>query len=201
MKIKQSKTRYLVTMVCMIMIMVTGCAQDKTQSSRLGTKVEGKTLDLVANSLDEWMGYVEEEPMSLAPTRETYEPVDILNNKSDKIIEMKEDMFVAQSNDIFINSEDYIGKTIKLEGIFQEDYLEETNTIYYSVIRYGPGCCETDVNVGLEVRGDMKYPAENEWVEAVGILELYEEDGISYLRLNLTSLTVLAKRGEEYVYQ
>lgn len=110
-------------------------------------------------------------------------------------------MFIAQTNDIYINPEDYLGKTIKYEGMFQSGYLEETDTTYYYVIRYGPGCCGYDANAGFEVAWDGGYPEADDWVEIVGVLEQYEEDGYEYLRLNLSSLRVLETRGAEYVYQ
>jgi hypothetical protein len=61
-----------------------------------------------------------------------------------------------------------------------------------------------DANCGFEVQwaGDnADYPEVNDWVEAVGVLEQYEENGMNYLRLDLTSLTVLETRGAEYVTQ
>lgn len=117
------------------------------------------------------------------------------------IIEIKEKMFIAQTNDIYINSEDYLGKTIKYEGIFTSIYYDVKDTNYNFVIRYGPGCCGYDDNAGFEVVWSGEYPDENDWVRAIGVLEEYEEDGEMYLRLNLSSLTVLDTRGEEYVYQ
>lgn len=118
-----------------------------------------------------------------------------------KVVEIKEKMFIAQTNDIYFNAEDYLGKTIKYEGIFDVYEDTETGAKYYSVIRYGPGCCGVDANAGFEVRWDEDYPASNDWVEAVGVLEEYEEDGNKYLRLNLSSLKVLPARGAEYVSQ
>jgi uncharacterized membrane protein YcgQ (UPF0703/DUF1980 family) len=124
---------------------------------------------------------------------------------SGDIIEIKEKMFVAQSNDVYYNTEDYLGKTLKYEGIFQGFTDPNTNITYYSVIRYGPGCCGVDANCGFEVKWveeeNSVYPALNDWVEVVGVLEEYEEDGWEYLRLNLTSLTVLPTRGAEVVTQ
>ena len=116
------------------------------------------------------------------------------------IIEVKEKMFVAQMNDIYFNAPDYLGKTIKYEGIF-DIYHEDTGIDYYFVIRYGPGCCGIDLNAGLEVAWDKSYPEQNDWVEVVGVLEDYEEDGNDYLRLALSSLTVLDVRGAEVVTQ
>ncbi|MDR3310715.1 MAG: hypothetical protein LBS90_05150 [Oscillospiraceae bacterium] len=117
------------------------------------------------------------------------------------LVEIKEKLFVAQTNDVYYNTADYMGKTFKLEGIFDIYEVPDTGVTYYSVIRYGPGCCGIDANPGFEVRFDGVCPAQDDWVEAVGVLEEYEEDGYSYLRLALTSLTVLTTRGVEYVTQ
>jgi uncharacterized membrane protein YcgQ (UPF0703/DUF1980 family) len=114
------------------------------------------------------------------------------------VIEIKEKLFIAQTNDIYLNVDQYLGKTIKYEGIFTT--FTYGDSAYDYVIRYGPGCCGTDGNAGFEVSWSGNRPAENDWVEAVGILEIYEEeDGSAYLRLNLDSLTVLDKRGAEFV--
>ena len=118
------------------------------------------------------------------------------------IVEIKEKMFVAQTNDVYINPDEYLGRTIKLEGMFGLD-LEISPPVYY-VFRYGPGCCAYDANAGFEVVWkDEKtaYPNENDWVEATGVLESYEDDGEPYLRLALTSLAVKAERGLERVEQ
>ena len=117
------------------------------------------------------------------------------------VIVIKEKMFIAQTNDVYFNTEDYLGKTIQYEGIFDIYEVPDSGAKYYAVIRYGPGCCGVDANAGFEVKWDGEYPSQNDWVEATGILEEYEEDGYKYLRLALTSLTVLPTRGAEYVSQ
>ena len=120
---------------------------------------------------------------------------------SGDVIEINERIFIAQTNDVYYNPEDYLGKTIKYEGIFDVYTAPETGEKYYAVIRYGPGCCGNDGNVGFEVIWNNDYPNQDDWVEAVGILEDYEEGGFLYLRLALTSLTVLPVRGAENVSQ
>jgi zinc transport system permease protein len=122
------------------------------------------------------------------------------------VLEIKEKMFIAQTNDVYLNAEDYLGRIIKLEGLFKrEQYLEE-GAAYCFVLRYGPGCCGNDGNAGFEVawdspEGEPEYPAIDEWVEAVGTLKSYEEDGYPYLYLSLSSLRVLEERGAEFVTQ
>jgi len=121
-------------------------------------------------------------------------------------VEIKEKMFIAQVNDIYNNAEDYFGKTIKLEGILKKEQYHEGEAPYCFVIRYGPGCCGYDGNVGFEIRWDKdrahQYPDAESWVEAAGVLKSYEEDGyMQYLYLDLSYLNVLPKRGSEVVVQ
>ena len=119
-------------------------------------------------------------------------------------VKIGEKMFISQVNDVYLNTEDYLGKTIKLEGIFKQEQGYEKS--YCFVLRYGPGCCGNDGNVGFEVAwADEKaqsYPAIDSWVEATGVLKTYEEDGYDqYLYLDLSSLNVKNKRGAETVIQ
>jgi uncharacterized membrane protein YcgQ (UPF0703/DUF1980 family) len=44
---------------------------------------------------------------------------------AEKIIEIRERMFIQQCNDIYLNPEDYEGRTIKLEGIYDEYTVED----------------------------------------------------------------------------
>ena len=120
------------------------------------------------------------------------------------IVEIKEKMFLAQTNDVYLNSEEYLGKTVKLEGLFKREGYENRN--YCFVIRYGPGCCGSDGNAGFEVAWDgngtaAEYPAVDSWVGATGELKRYEENGLAYLYLALSELKVLPKRGAEFVTQ
>jgi hypothetical protein len=133
-------------------------------------------------------------------------------------VEIREKMFIAQTNDVYLNPEDYLGKTIKLEGLFKIDQYVGEDKEYCFVIRYGPGCCGNDGSAGFEVAwgrpqpytglGPVKtlpsrpaYPAVDAWVEAVGILDTYEEEGYPYIYLDLFSLTEKEDRGAEFVSQ
>jgi hypothetical protein len=133
-------------------------------------------------------------------------------------LEIKDKLFIAQTNDVYLNPEDYMGKTIRLEGLFKvEQYVGEEKR-YCFVLRYGPGCCGNDGSAGFEVAwgkpqpytgpGSVKtlppgpaYPSVDAWVEAVGVLDTYEEDGYPYLFLNLLSLAEKEERGAEFVSQ
>jgi uncharacterized membrane protein YcgQ (UPF0703/DUF1980 family) len=141
--------------------------------------------------------------------------LDTAQSGAGKVIEIKEKMFIAQTNDIYLNSEDYLGKTIRLEGLFKTEQYAGEEASYCFVIRYGPGCCGYDGTAGFEVawappavQNDPsanvlapRYPNEDDWVEAVGTLSSYDEDGYPYIYLQLASLTVKKDRGAEFVSQ
>ncbi|MDR0383155.1 MAG: hypothetical protein LBH50_04130 [Spirochaetaceae bacterium] len=118
------------------------------------------------------------------------------------LLEIKEKLFIAQTNDIYLNPEEYMGRRIKLQGMFKTDYYTGNEEPYCFVLRYGPGCCGYDGTAGFEVKwadDDRVYPAEDDWVEAVGVLDSYDEDGYPYIYLSLSSLTVMDERGAETV--
>ena len=124
------------------------------------------------------------------------------NRSQRNIIEIRERMFIGQINEIYLNAEEYIGRTIKLEGIFQTHQSGEGQ--FYSVVRNGPGCCGDDGLVGFEVAWaeNQRYPEHNAWVEAIGVLQLNRASNyISFPYLDLTSLTELNRRGREFVNQ
>lgn len=147
-----------------------------------------------------------EEPPELfedipQPTNEVLQHETVQFSPTGDLVEITEKMFIAQTNDIYINSQDYIGKTVKYEGIFKKMTSPEFTGEKYFVIRYGPGCCGYDGEAGFEVYWDGPYAEENDWCEAVGVIETYDINGWIYLRVALTSLKVLDVRGEETVLQ
>ena len=119
-------------------------------------------------------------------------------------LEVREKMFLTQITELTVNSQDYLGKTIALEGMFTTLGDAATGPVYRLVYRGSPGCCGNDGITGLEVVWDdpaTTYPAENDWVRAVGVLEEYTEEGIPYLQLRLISLDIKTERGLEFVTQ
>jgi len=115
------------------------------------------------------------------------------------IFVIKEKMFIAQCNDIYLNPDEYKNKTIKLEGIYDEYPNPTTGETCYYVIRYGPGCCGNDGVAGFEILYDGDAPKLKDWIEVVGNIEMLEDNGTEYVALRLSKLTVLDVRGAENV--
>jgi uncharacterized membrane protein YcgQ (UPF0703/DUF1980 family) len=120
------------------------------------------------------------------------------------VLEIREKMFMAHVSDVYLNTSDYLGRTIKLEGVFRSQQYDSGEDSSYFVVRYGPGdgCCGAG-EFGFSVKWSMsrQYPADNSWVEAIGILRVEQGEYYESLYLELSSLTVLNRRGAEYVRQ
>lgn len=117
-------------------------------------------------------------------------------------IDINEKMYVTWINEIYTNTDNYLGKTIRLEGMYTAETVEETNKSYYYVYRQGPGCCGNDGSMcGFEFTFDGTMPKENDWIEVTGVLERYEEDGAEYLSLKASKVEVKSERGKEVVSQ
>lgn len=54
---------------------------------------------------------------------------------------------------------------------------------------------------GFEFTTSDTIPEENDWIEVIGTLERYEENGYTYLTLRDAEVTIKTERGQEVVYQ
>jgi zinc transport system permease protein len=120
----------------------------------------------------------------------------------DGVIEIREKLFIAQCNDIYLNPGEYIGRRVRIEGMYYE-YAEEGGAIYYSVTRLGPGCCGNDGVAGFEFACDSPPVCEpDDWISVEGVITPYTyDDGYESVIIGDASVTVKTERGAEYVSQ
>ena len=117
-------------------------------------------------------------------------------------IDITEAVYVTSVNEVYNNFKNYLGKTIRIEGMTTtEDFSADGGGVYRYVYRTGPGCCGTDgAMCGFEYTADS-YPLDGEWIEVIGKLTSYDEDGVTYLSLDSVAVTVKQERGAEVVSQ
>jgi len=123
------------------------------------------------------------------------------NSADTDIIDIGEKMFVGQMNDIYANTDDYIGKTIRYEGFYVCYEDESTGASYPCIIRNGPGCCGYDSQVGFEFSWDGELPQDDDWCRLTGVVAIYQEDGFDYIKIDATNLEILPVRGNDTVTQ
>lgn len=113
------------------------------------------------------------------------QPAAIAANSSAAVdVDITEKMYVTYVNEIYQNTADYIGKSIRIEGLYKEEFFEETGTSYSFVYRTGPGCCGSDGQTcGFEMVYDGKMPEIGDWIRVTGTLEEYMENGSKYFHI------------------
>lgn len=109
---------------------------------------------------------------------------------------MNSDMVYATVYQMMADPDSYIGKTIRMDGLYYASYYEPTGQYYhYCIIQDATACCAQ----GLEfVWGDGdhiypdEYPEEDASVVVQGVFETYQEsnDENLYCRLKDATLEV-----------
>jgi uncharacterized membrane protein YcgQ (UPF0703/DUF1980 family) len=120
--------------------------------------------------------------------------VDAKDKSGKKVVEIKERYFMAQCYDVMLNPDEYADKLVKLQGM----YFEEEG--YKGIYRRTPGCCGDDGSIGFRIEFDGTPPKNDDWIEVVGSVVISDDENTyDYIHLKLESITVMSKRGKEFV--
>jgi len=121
----------------------------------------------------------------------------------ENIVYIGERFFATQIHEIlYLNTDEYIGRTIRYQGMFWAFHWDETGSNHFYVTRYTYGCCgDYDSSIGFELHLNRTQPLpDGAWVEVTGVLEESDGDGLQHVRLRVISLIELEERGMEFVY-
>ena len=88
--------------------------------------------------------------------------------------------------DIVYFPENYLGKTVKMQGIYTHYHDDTTDKDYFACfIQDAAACCSQGIE--FELSDDYvypdDYPEEGDIVTVSGVFDLYEEDGFTYCTL------------------
>lgn len=171
----------LIAFIAIIGILVTNVNSKSEEKLKEVSSTENSTNNLLNNNIAK--SIVTSENNSI---RKSVQGVS--DNKNNSTVEITDNFFIQQTNDIYLNLKDYLGKTIKMEGLIY-NYEDSNGDICYAVVRNTPGCCGSDGLAGLDIRYDGKYPKVNTWVEVVGTLGKDTVFGDEIPAIKVTSLT------------
>lgn len=87
--------------------------------------------------------------------------------------------------------EDYVGKTVKMQGIFSKGQLyaagslNDGGTVFACVIQDATACCAQ--GIPFELAGDHTYPQDypelGDTITVVGTFEIHQQEGMQFCRL------------------
>ena len=103
-------------------------------------------------------------------------------------------MVYAEIYNMWLNPDDYLGKTIKIKGDYYTSYYDETG-LYYNLVVVGDAasCCQQWLEFiwnGDHIYPD-DYPASQTKIELVGVFGTYNELDETYCYLMVDDITVL----------
>lgn len=98
---------------------------------------------------------------------------------------LNNNMTTAQMQAIMQDVKPYLGKTIRVTGLYEKTHYDETNLDYNWVIGYDDtGCCAA---WSVEIAGDElpKDLAPDTTISLVGTIGTYDELGVTYTVINI----------------
>ena len=100
-------------------------------------------------------------------------------------------MVYAEVFAMMSSPEDYVGKTVKMQGIFSKGQLyaagslNDGGTVFACVIQDATACCAQ--GIPFELAGDHTYPQDypelGDTITVVGTFEIHEQEGMQFCRL------------------
>ena len=137
----------------------------------------------------------------LAACAPASQPTFSADDTTENIHDISERFFITETEHIYLNRDDYMGQLIRYEGIFRTVFWDPPGQYFPFVIRLMDDCCGPGGMVGFELRfpDHIRPPEEEAWVELIGRLERFDEDGEDFVRLYVVAITVLEERGLEIV--
>ncbi len=104
---------------------------------------------------------------------------------------MSATMVYSEVFNMMVTPEDYVGKTVKMNGTFQAYIYEKTGEYYFTcVIQDATACCAQGMEFALpeEYVYPDDYPEEGSNVTVIGTFDTYMEDDLLYCHLKDSKL-------------
>lgn len=122
-----------------------------------------------------------EQEAETVPEPTAPDPDDAAQTLDVDLTKLSSTMVYSEVYNMMNNPDDYVGKTVRMEGRCVSSYMQETDTTYYAVIiADATACCAQ----GLEyLLASGQYPENDQNVTVIGEFETYEELGYQYCRL------------------
>lgn len=124
-------------------------------------------------------------PLETAPSKDTAESTLV------DLTALSSTMVYAEVFAMMSSPEDYVGKTVKMQGIFSKGQLyaagslNDGGTVFACVIQDATACCAQ--GIPFELAGDYTYPQDypelGDAITVVGTFEIHQQEGMEFCRL------------------
>lgn len=172
----------------LLLFILCGCSNSSYENSRNPANGENFAGKVIREQSRNNSQIQNRDPASESFGADEGNPTEALMGRSESdpvgadcdLIAMGSDMAYAAVYQMMADPDAYIGKTIRIQGLYFSGYYEPTGRYYYyCMIQDTLACCAQ----GLEfVWADVpdEYPDQNAAVVVQGVFESYQEDGDEY---------------------
>jgi uncharacterized membrane protein YcgQ (UPF0703/DUF1980 family) len=109
------------------------------------------------------------------------------------LTQLSSTMLYAEMYNIMTAPEKYLGKTIKMSGVYNSICIgEEDKCYHFLIVTDAGGCCPTGLE--LIINGKDVYPEDKTPIEVYGELKSYEFSDETYYRLAVDDIKILKKK-------
>lgn len=173
-------------LLCLLLAALTvfglgACGKKSAAETALPTTASEETKPLQTLPLETG----EREQTETAPTVDTAESAFV------DLTALSSTMVYAEVFAMMSSPEDYVGKTVKMQGIFSKGQLyaagslNDGGTVFACVIQDATACCAQ--GIPFELAGDHTYPQDypelGDTITVVGTFEIHQQEGMQFCRL------------------
>ena len=130
-------------------------------------------------------------PLETGEREQTAPTADTAESTLVDLTALSSTMVYAEVFAMMSSPEDYVGKTVKMQGIFSKGQLyaagslNDGGTVFACVIQDATACCAQ--GIPFELAGDHTYPQDypelGDTITVVGTFEIHEQEGMEFCRL------------------
>lgn len=172
--------RLIVTFILILMLFVfAGCGSISSQNRTVNSQT---TVDDVLQSAALQSDTSKSDINTVYEDMDKSENVISAENVDVDLTALSSTMVYSEVYNMMSMPDDYIGKTVKMSGIFSAIHDDTTGKDYYAcIIQDATACCAQGIEFILT--DDSTYPEEGEIISVVGIFDTYNEGQFRYSTL------------------
>ena len=195
---------FLIT-VFVLSLAVSGCGNSGGTSSRVNQEnsVDKVLNQQISNSVEPTENSFEDMNDALNDNKDEVhsEPIDEVKLEPEKgvdfdLTQMDSDMVYATVFQFMRDPDSYVGKTVKMSGLYNAIFTEDSSNRYdVCLVEDAAACCSQGIEFIWEDGSHeypKEYPEENAVITVKGVFETYKEKGDEqlYCRLRDAQMTV-----------
>ena len=129
---------------------------------------------------------------TLPPETEAAEETEAVGSSFVDLTTMSSTMVYAEVFAMTSSPEEYVGKTVKMRGIFSKGQLyagdgslNDGSVVFACIVQDATACCAQ--GIPFDLAGDYEYPQDypelGAEITVEGVFEIHEQDGLEFCRL------------------